>query len=213
MSDDNTVSEKLIHRIKPINLLLVGLLIGALSIVLMRVILVQNHATHYHANFALYIDGERDEFDNFTFYEEVAGCSSDGHSNPKHRAHMHDNVNDAIHVHADGVTWGHFFANLGYNLGNNLIKTDDGVFVDGQNGKQLTFILNGEKTGSVANKLIESEDVLLIDYGDGSGAEQRYDAISRTAGELNTKPDPASCSGDENLSIGDRLKRAIDFTN
>lgn len=213
MSDTNDVSEKLIHRIKPVNLLLIGLLVGALSILLMRVLLVQDNSPHHHANFALYIDGQRDEFESFTFYEEVAGCNADGHNNPKHRVHMHNNVNDAVHVHAEGVTWGHFFANLGYGLTNNLVKTDAGVYVDGQNGKKLTFILNGQETDAASNKLIESEDVLLVDYGDGKGAQQRYDEIPKTAGDLNRKPDPAACSGSESLTIGDRLKRAIDFTN
>ncbi len=213
MSEQNDVSETVIKRIKPVNLLLIGLFIGVLSILALRVALVQDHHVHHHANFALYINGQRDEFKNFTFYEEVAGCSADEDSNPKHRVHMHNNINDTVHVHAEGVTWGHFFANLGYGLANNLVKTDQGVYVDGQDGKALTFILNGKKVDSIANRLIESEDRLLIDYGGTrSEVQQRADAVAHTAHEANEHPDPASCSGTESLTFSDRLKRALDFT-
>jgi hypothetical protein len=197
---------------KPINLMLAGLFIGAFTILGLRVLLAKDHATHYHANFALYINGERDKFENFTFYEEVQSCSSEDHSNPKHRVHMHNRENDTVHVHDDGVTWGHFFANLGYGLLNDAVKNDDGVFVDGAEGKKLTFILNGEAVDSVANRPIASEDVLLVDYGDGSEVQSRFDGISKSAGEHNHKPDPASCSGAAGLSFGDRIKQALDFS-
>jgi hypothetical protein len=200
------------HILKPINLLLIGLFVGAFTILGLRVLLARDHATHYHANFALYINGERDKFDNFTFYEEVQSCSSEDHSNPKHRVHMHNQENDTVHVHADGVTWGHFFANLGYGLLNDAVKTDKGVFVDKADGKKLSFILNGEKVSSVANRPIASEDVLLVDYGDGASVQNHFDGINKSAAEHNHKPDPASCSGSTGLSFGDRVKQALDFS-
>lgn len=197
---------------KPVNLLVIGLFLGAFTILSMRVVLIRDHATHYHANFALYINGQKDEFSNFTFYEEVQGCSVDMHDSPKHRAHMHNNENHIVHVHADGVTWGHFFANLGYGLTNKSVKTDDGVLVDGTDGKKLTFFLNRVPVESIANRVIESEDVLLIDYGDGSSIDQRYEDIKKDAAGRNTQPDPAMCAGSQPLTFGERLKRAFDFT-
>ncbi len=188
---------------------LAGFVGGVLWLAGVHVLTQSGDDVHYHANFALYINGERDEFDDPTFYEEVQSCSAEG-SDPKTRVHMHDMVNHVIHVHEPGVTWGHFFANLSYALGNNLIKTDDGVFVDGEGGK-LTFILNGNEIGSVANRLIESGDMLLIDYGDSSKSElgERYDAIPKDAEEYNKKSDPSACSGPEELTIPIRLKRAF----
>jgi hypothetical protein len=106
--------------------------------------------------------------------------------------------------------WGHFFANLGYTLGDSLVKTDQGVFVDGQGGK-LTFMLNGKEVNGVANTLIKSEDVLLINYGNDDKAtlEQRYDSIEKDAGEYNKRNDPSSCSGGKPLSFAEKLKHAI----
>lgn len=203
------LKEKLI---KPVHLLVIGLFFGALSILGLRVILASDHATHYHANFALYINNNRDKFDNFTFYEEVTSCSSDDHSNPTHRTHMHGHEAGVVHVHDDAVTWGAFFANLGYGLTNKSVTTDDGVFTDGVDGKKLTFFLNRQPVENIANKVIKSEDVLLIDYGDGKSIDQQYGTIQQNAGEINAKPDPGSCSGSKALTLGERIKRAFDFS-
>ncbi len=193
----------------------IGLMLGLLIFVGLRVVLVQDHHTHYHANFALYVNGQRDEFKNFTFYEEVQSCASDDKNNPKTRAHMHNQVNNVVHVHDDNVTWGAFFANLDYALFDYGIRTHEGLFVDGdgEHDKALTFILNGEEIDSVANRVIQSEDTLLIDYGEPNKVQDRYKQIEHTAHEANVKPDPASCSGSHQLTFKDRLKKAIDFKN
>jgi hypothetical protein len=190
---------------------LLGFVTGVVLLVAVRYVTYKSPNVHYHANFALYINGQRDEFKSFTFYEEVQACTSGDNTDPKSRVHMHDNQNDVIHVHDSGVTWGDFFANLGYGLTNKAIQTDKGVYVDGQAGNELTFMLNGEKAESIANRVIQSEDVLLINYGkdDDATLKQRYDGISHSAGEFNTKNDPSSCSGSEELTPLQRIKKAI----
>lgn len=194
--------------------LIIGFFAGVLWLVTVRFLTYKPDITHFHANFAVYVNGERDPFTNFTFYEEVQSCGDDGPENPKTRAHMHDNVSHAVHVHDAGSTWGHFFANLGYTLGNDVLKTSKGVFVNGQDDKKLRFFLNGQETNSIANQPIKSEDRLLVDYG-GTNTEQlkgRYDGIEADAGELNTKSDPAACSGSKPLTFGERLKHAFGFS-
>jgi hypothetical protein len=188
-----------------------GFLVGLISLVAFRLITYKSPNVHYHANFALYINGEKDEFDSFTFYEEVQACVGDAINNPKSRVHMHNFENHAVHVHAAGVTWGHFFANLGYALGNNVVRTDKGVFVDSSNDNQLRFLLNGEYVTDIANRVIGNEDVLLIDYGRDTNSElnNRFDSIPRDAGSMNEKFDPGGCAGDEELNFWERLERAI----
>ncbi len=192
-----------------------GFVLGLLWLVGLRFVTYQPDDTHYHANFALYVNGKRDEFKNFTFYEEVQSCGTNEANNPKHRVHMHDHINRVAHVHEEGVMWSHFFTNLGYLLGDDLIKTDQGMFVDGQEGNKLTFVLNGKPTNTIANKHIESEDTLLISYGqeDGEILRQRYDAIIKDAADYNQRPDPASCSGTKELTPLERLKKAIGIGN
>lgn len=191
--------------------LVAGFVVGTVWLVGIRFVTYKNDHVHYHANFALYINGQRDEFNNFTFYEEVQSCGTDEHNDPKTRVHMHDNVNHTVHVHDNGATWGHFFANLGYTLGNDLIKTDSDGYIDGVSENKLTFILNGKEEEAIANRTIQSEDALLISYGneDSSVLNQRFGAITKDAGEYNQKNDPASCAGSKPLTTTERLKKAI----
>lgn len=199
------------YTIKPVlyrNLAL--LLAGALLAFSLRFVLVNNEVVHYHANFALYINGQQDEFKSFTNYEEVAACSGENTFDPKSRTHMHEQVNSVIHVHDAGATWGHFTANLGYSLSNNLIETQQGIFQKTDTSK-LRFILNGEAVDSIANQTIRSEDRLLIDYGSDSDAivMQRYANVANSAHENNEKPDPQSCSGGAKESLKNRFKRTL----
>lgn len=198
-------------RSHSIVLIIIGILIGLILSTALRFATIRDESTHYHANFAMYINGERQLFDSFAYYEEVAACSAHSASNPKIRTHMHDNNPGLVHVHADGVTWGHFFANLGYGVGRNSIETENEVFVDGQDGRRLTFILNGQEVNSPMNQVIQSEDKLLISYGDEprSEVEERLASIPSDAADANTKQDPSACAGAHSMSFVDRLKQAI----
>lgn len=193
--------------------LLISFVVGVLFMTALRFMNIKSDAVHYHANFALYVNGQRDEFKSFSFYEEVQLCSVEAKDNPKARVHMHDENNHLIHVHGNGVTWSQFFTNLGYTLGDNLIKTDNGIYVDGQDDNKLTFLLNGQETSAIADRVIKSEDVLLINYGkdDQVTLQQRYKAIPRDAHKANTAADPATCSGSEPLTFTNRLKKALGF--
>ena len=181
-------------------------------ILCLRFSLIKQNTVHYHANFAVYINGKQETFASPLYYEEVQTCSEDFENQPQHRAHMHDQVNNIVHVHDQAVTWGHFFANLGFGLTKNLIETQDGIFIDKSNGKRLTFYLNGETVDSVANKVIQSEDVLLIDYGNDLAAtiKSDYDKISHSAHQANITQDPATCAG-SSLTTSEKLKRTLKF--
>ncbi len=188
-----------------------GFILAFFIVFIARGIFLDDQTVHYHANFALYVNEKQETFDSSLFYEEVQSCSSENENDPKTRTHMHNNENHVVHVHDSAVTWGHFFANLGFGLSNNSITTDEGTFVDGQNGKKLTFFLNGQPVQSIANTVINSEDTLLVDYGAGKDIQSKFDKIPRDAHEHNTKPDPASCSGSDDLSTKDKFLKVIKF--
>lgn len=190
----------------------VGVFVGALGIITAHFVTIKQTNVHYHANFGLYINGKRDEFNNFGYYEEVTSCGGNDLQNPKIRVHMHDNINYVVHVHDSAVTWGHFFANLGYTLGDNLISTKDGsLYVDGQDGKKLTFLLNGDPITSVANRTIGDDDVLLVSYGteNDQAIQKQYESIIQDAKHYDENADPASCSGAKPPSFWDKLERSI----
>lgn len=193
-------------------LLAVGFIAGFLWLAALRFFLVKSPETHYHANFAVYINGEREPFEEFTYYEEVAACTSEYADNPKGRAHMHDRVNDVIHVHDKRVTYGNFFQNIGWNVGGDYLATLDRVYQNSGNDR-VVYMLNGERVRDITNRVIGNMDRLLVVYGDTSDEQIKswFDGVAYSAEEVNKYQDPASCSGIGGAgydSLGSRFKRA-----
>lgn len=187
-------------------------LLGAFWMVALRFVMLSTNEVHYHANYAVFVDGERLPFERFTFYEEIQSCGGNGVNSPKIRAHMHDQVSHVVHVHDNGATWGHFFANLGFVNGDTVFKTDAGTFVESDE-VDIRFILNGEEVQTTANRTIEDLDVLLISIGQPTDEDlqSQYDQIDRDAAVYNENDDPSACSGSEELTTWVRFKRALGF--
>lgn len=188
-----------------------GLLLGALLILAIRFVTYEpQHDTHFHANFGVYINGEREQFKSPRYYEEVKLCSMHDQITPQARVHMHNQENDVVHVHHDGVTWGHFFDNLGWVIGPDFIRTADKLYIADDTNK-LNIVLNGDNLtnlSTITNQLIGDRDRLLISYGDidKSTLDNQYKSVSGNAGEYNHKPDPAGCGGNHETTVADRFK-------
>ena len=171
-------------------------------------------APHFHANWAIYIDGERLDLSDQRYMEEVSSCYTvDGEVTPQSRVHMHEGNHDVLHVHHLGATWGHLAGNLGIGLGEGYLILDDGTRIFDGEGGRFTYILNGRALTAVHNELIASEDRLLISFGSESLDElagDRFGQVATTAGEYNLREDPATCSGSsEPLGAWDRIKLAF----
>jgi len=185
---------------------------GIFIIFALRFTLAQKKEVHYHANFAVFVDGQREQFETFNFYEEIQSCGGNDINRPEIRAHMHDQINHVVHVHDNGATWGHFFANLGYVNGDTVFGTDDGIFVE-DDDTDIRFLLNNEEVQTTANRHIGDEDALLISIGSPSDEDlqNQYAQIEQNAAEYNEKDDPSACSGGKPFTIGERFKNAIKF--
>ena len=193
----------------------VGIALGVFALGAARLVGVHPPAaTHFHADWAIFVDGERLDLSDQRYMEEVASCYTvDGEVTPQSRAHMHEGNHDVVHVHHLGATWGHLAGNLGIGLGEGYLILDDGTRIfDGEDGR-FTYILNGGALTSAHNELIASEDRLLISYGSESLselAEGQFGQVATTAGEYNMREDPATCSGSsEPLGVWERLKLAF----
>jgi len=193
-----------------------GLLLGAIIILGIRFATYEpEKKIHYHANFAVYINGQREQFKNPALYEETAMCANDGgededSDNPGERAHMHDNVNNVVHVEDSAVTWGQFFENLGWSLGETTLVTDKGTVYQERGTDKLHIILNGQDytdLGGINNRVIRDEDKLLLSFGDENDQTvmTQYKTIPSTAHKYDTVQDPQSCSGHENATMRDRM--------
>lgn len=195
------------HQHIIINSLVIGVVLGLLIFAAIRFFTYNSpEHTHYHANFAIYINGQQLKFEDPSNYQEIVSCIKDDETNPLHRAHMHDGIYDVIHVHADAVTWNQFFENLNMTTDATYLRIKNDSFINNSPSK-TTYILNGKKIVSLSGLVISSQDKLLINYGsdDDNVITQRYDAITDKAKNYNEKLDPASCSGKLTNSFSDRL--------
>jgi hypothetical protein len=192
--------------------LAVGLLLGALVILGIRFFTYSPEHVHYHANFAVYLNGKREEFKGPQFYQEVAICSSTtGIAIPQQRAHMHDDINSVIHVHDHAVTWGQFFENFGWYVGPDFIQTDDGTRYVADDTNKLSIVINGQDyTGlqAITNNVIKDRDRLLLSFGDinQKTLDQEFKSVPSTAKHYDEAKDPASCAGSEKITAKDRFK-------
>ena len=186
--------------------LLIAFILGAFSLGLYRFATYGVESVHYHANFGVYVNGEQDIFEDYSFYQELESCSLDIEPTAKERTHIHQPDNDVVHVHSEAVTWGHFFETLGYSIGDNHFATRADVHV--QNTDTIIFyILNGELVGSPEQQHIVSEDKFAVVVG---GSEQQamelYRSASTNASEFNASSDPGACTSNEGHSVTSRLK-------
>ena len=168
---------------------------------------------YYHANFAVYLNGQRELFKGPQYYQEVAICSNNkGITIPQQCAHMHDNDNGLVHVHDHAVTWGQFFENLGWYVGPNFIQTDTGTNYTASDQTKLHIVINGQDytdLTQITNTVIKDNDRLLVSFGDidQTTLDQEFKTVPATAHHADVTPDPASCSGAESVTLSERLHR------
>lgn len=193
--------------------ILLGLVLGLLALAIYRFALVPvEEPTHHHANFALFVSGERVDLSADEYMEDVATCALGETVLPVARVHLHNNHPGVAHVHHEGDTWGHLLTNLGFGLGEEYLALDEGPVLTEGEGRTLKFMLNGQAQYSVHNQLIRSGDRLLISYGPESEPEilrSQFPQVAATAEEFNQRPDPAGCSGAHEVTLWDRIRHAF----
>ena len=196
----------------PIKTLLVtgGVLLGVAGLLAFRFATYQKPYVHYHANFAVYINGQREDFKNPIYYSE-GGCTAENVTTPVMRAHMHENVNDVVHVEDHAVTWGNFFENLWWSVGSDFIQKSDGTMYKADDTNKLHVYINGDDYtdfGSIASREIKDKDRVLISFGseDKQALEKQYQSVASSAAKYDTASDPATCSGGHKTTTKDKLK-------
>lgn len=119
---------------------------------------------HWHADFALYIDGKRYNFDQDRFYSTAEVKLSEN-------VHLHRPWHVVVHVHRESTTWREFFDSLGFELTDQCITLPEGERFCTSGAKQLSFILNGVRVDTLAFEDITNLDRVLISFGDESDEE------------------------------------------
>lgn len=187
----------------------IGAIFGALAVLGIRFATYAAPVeTHYHANFAVYVDGNQEQFGNPLLYEEISECSISTEKKPGERAHLHENIKDVVHVEDSAVTWGNFFQNINWDVSDKYLDTSEDLLVNTET-KKVTYVLNGEEVSNITNKVIGDKDRLLVSYGTATKDEinKQFSTVATSAEKYNVTKDPASCSGSQSEdSIKDRLK-------
>lgn len=199
-----------------------GAVVGIVGIGAFRFALLPEPADtagpHYHANFAVFLDGERLDLSAMYYMEDVATCkASPDVVLPRERAHMHEGIHDVVHVHHQAATWGHFFANLGFALGDDFLITDERARYFADDDRSMKFVLDGQQVASVFNRVIESGERLVISFGAESVAdvlERQFPDVPSTAEIFNQyHQDAGGCSmqGPVEETTGQKVRRAFWF--
>ncbi len=79
------------------------------------------YQVHWHANFAVYIDGKQEDFSSEMYMEETSRCNVTTDILPQDRIHLHDGKGSLVHVHMAASTWGDLFSNLSWGIGNTYL--------------------------------------------------------------------------------------------
>lgn len=131
---------------------------------------------HWHADFALYIRGERYDFNQERFFSTVEVELSEN-------AHIHEPYYDIVHAHREGTTWREFFHSLGFELTDQCLTLPTGELLCNSETERLSFIVNGVRVDGLAFQDITDIDRALISFGDESDEElmQQYAEVTDEA--------------------------------
>lgn len=190
-----------------------GILLGVAGLAAVRLAFVHPaEPTHFHANFALYVNGERVDLSGDEYMEDVTACTAGETVLPRARVHLHNNDPDVAHVHHEGVTWGHLFTNLGMGVGKTYVVTRAGAVLTAGGGRTLKFVLNGRPQLAIHNELIRRGDRLLVSYGGESEAvvlRDQFPRVASDAREFDARDDPAGCAGSHRMTPWERIRHAF----
>ncbi len=154
------------------------------------------YQVHYHANFAVYIDGKEEDFSSQMYMEETSRCNVTNDVRPEDRIHLHDGKWSLVHVHMAASTWGDLFSNLTWGIGTTYIADPYGKIRTKTGSTNLYYFINETPVMNPANEIVKSTDRLLVWYGSGTEKEIQEKVstlVANDADEYNHKPDPASC--------------------
>lgn len=161
--------------------LIIGILIGGASVlfaVRYNILHATEHDFHEHADFALFLMGERFDFskDKYMNYEPCAISSKsllpsvyahEHSSNEVERGDvdLHNNNGNVIHVHREGINYSDFFITLGMEFNDTSFSDDEGNSYKEDDQNEFRFFINNQEVDSLTSREIRDFDRVLISYG------------------------------------------------
>jgi hypothetical protein len=121
---------------------------------------VLRQVVHWHADIAMYINGEAFDFGDPAYLSTEDEELSEN-------VHVHDPRHSVVHVHREQSTWDEFFRSLGMKVTDFCITLADGTeYCEVEGGEnQLTFVVNGVLVDSIREMDLADLQRTLIWYG------------------------------------------------
>jgi len=132
---------------------------------------------HIHANFALFLNGQRFDFGKPEFMDvnpckiektswiTAAYAHDEDEGALEGAVHLHDGNGHLIHVHRAGIQYHDFFESMGMKLSDTQFVDNKGKVYENSKTDSFRFFLNGKEVTSIANTEIHDLDRLLVTYG------------------------------------------------
>lgn len=129
---------------------------------------------HEHADFAIFIRGQRLDFSNDRFISTEDKELSEN-------VHIHNPRHTLVHIHRESTTWDEFFRSLGFELNDpsllavtpesSYLKMPDGTLYSASATETFKFYVNGVKVDGIASYNISDLDRVLVSFGDETEEE------------------------------------------
>jgi hypothetical protein len=107
---------------------------------------------HYHAGFEVYVNGVLQDFssDQYMYFGDCSIAPPSKVVNQIDKAHLHDNVGNVVHVHANNAVWGDLFTNIKFTIDPTL---------------PIEAYVNGQLINDLLNTPIKPYDSLILLIG------------------------------------------------
>ena len=126
---------------------------------------------HEHADFAVFIRGQRLDFSDDRFISTADEELSEN-------VHIHNPRHTVVHIHRESTTWDEFFRSLGFELNDpsllgvtpetTFLKMPDGTTYSANATETFKFYVNGVKVDGIASYNIADLDRVLLSFGSES---------------------------------------------
>ncbi|MCR4368647.1 MAG: hypothetical protein NUV67_01945, partial [archaeon] len=130
---------------------------------------------HVHADFAIFINGERLDFAQDKYMSTESNHLSED-------VHFHDGNGKVIHFHAQDATLGEFLESLGFELGQECIKLDSGEEFCNSGERTLKMFVNKAASNEFGYFRPNDLDRILISFG-SENADQLAEQMNLVSDE------------------------------
>ncbi len=137
---------------------------------------------HTHADFAVFIEGEKFNFADPAYMSGTTDESDPEHTRRDPFLHLHDGIGYVIHRHKPGLTVGEFFASLGFKMDEACLTTDAGEQYCSEGVKRWRMFVNAEEKPWNPQFAFNDLDQILLTFGaDEDEVRREFKAMTADA--------------------------------